>query len=143
MSEGLPASGVVLSRVTIAREDPFCGQKPLNSHRTASMDPRSGDANLRAQTKSVSVGHSGAAVGKDAGGVNGVQEGVDGVRVLGDDDVGVGGSVAVDVVDGLVDGLDNLDGAPEVTVLVLKLGSLGATEGQLGRKGRACIDGDA
>ena len=89
------------------------------------------------QTKSVSVGHSGAAVGKDAGGVNGVQEGVDGVWVLGDDDVGVGGAVAVDVVDGLVDGLDNLDGAPEVTVLVLKLGSLGGTEGQLGRKGRA------
>ena len=89
------------------------------------------------QTKSVSVGHSGAAVGKDAGGVNGVQEGVDGVRVLGDDDVGVGGAVAVDVVDGLVDGLDNLDGAPEVTVLVLKLGSLGGTEGQLGRKGWA------
>ena len=118
MDELPPARGVIIGRVAVTVQDPLGGQESLDPHGAAGVDPAGGDADLGAESETVAVGHPAGAVGEDAGRVDGVEEGLLGVGVLRDDHVGVGGAVLVDVVDGIVDVLDQLDRALHVTVLV-------------------------
>ncbi len=60
------------------------------------------------QSKSISVRHPGAAVSEDAGAVDGVDELVLGLGVLGHDDVGVAAAELVNVLHGILKTLDNL-----------------------------------
>jgi hypothetical protein len=63
---------------------------------------------LFTQSKSISVRHPGAAVSEDAGAVDGVDELVLGLAVLGHDDVRVAAAELVNVLHGILKTLDNL-----------------------------------
>ena len=60
------------------------------------------DADLGAQTKLAAVSEARAGVGVHGRGIDRIQEALAGVRVLGDDGLGMHGAVAVDVRDGLI-----------------------------------------
>ena len=61
---------------------------------------------------------------ENTGGVDGAEELVCGLLVLGHDDLGVAGAVLVDVIDSLVHVGHDLDGAGQVAVLQAQLLSL-------------------
>ena len=130
MQEGLLPPAVLPGGVRLAPQLPLGGQEPLHPHRPPSVDPPGGDAHLRPQAQTEPVGEPRAGVVEDAGGVHGAEELLGVVGVLGDDDVGVAGAVLVDVVDGLLQAADQLDGAGEAAVLEGELGGLRRPEGE-------------
>lgn len=126
--------GVIHGGVSLAVEDPLGGEQSLHSNRPAGMDASSADAHFGSQTQAVAVGHPSRAVDEHASRIDGVCEALGRFLVLRDDDVGVAGAELVDVIDGFVVALDELDGAGEVAVLVVELRGQGRTEREATRQ---------
>merc|ERR1719259_597019 len=98
-------------------DDPLGGEEPLDAHRPSGVDPGGADAHLSAQTQSVPVRETRRRVVEHAGRVHALEEALGLIRVFSDDDVRVGRSVRVNVVDCLLHVLHHLYGALQVAVL--------------------------
>jgi len=109
VNEPLAAVGEALRRFTTAGQHPLGRQQAFHAHRTARVDSPSTDTHLGSQPEPVAVRHPRARVVEHARTVHTLQEFERRRLVRGDYAVGVAAAVAVDVLDGGLGVLDQLD----------------------------------
>jgi len=116
MLVGRLSFGKVSDRVSLAFHDPLGAQKSFNSNWSTSMNSRSTDADLGAQSKAIAIRKASRTVVKDASTIDALQELCGRFTVLGNDRIGVATSERVNVVDSFFHAVDNFDRALQVTI---------------------------
>ena len=100
----------------------FVGAEFGEAHRAAGVEAVGADANFGTESEFEAVVEAGGRVPKNRGAVDFGEEAAGGGFVGGDDRVAVGGAVAVDERDGLIDGIDDADGDDVVEELGAEIG---------------------
>lgn len=117
MGEGAGVGAAVAGgEVALPANDVLVGGEAFEADGAAGVDLGCADAYLGSKAKAEAVGEAGAGIEEDGGGVDLVEEAGGGGGVGGADGFGVGGAIAVNVVDGVVEGGDDADGEGEVAV---------------------------
>ena len=108
MGEGALAGAVVARHMALALQQPPGGEEAVDSHRSPGVDATGADSDFGAQAVPIAVGEPGADIDENRGRIHLPQESVRGLRVLGDDRVGVTAAEAMDVLDGGAEVFDRL-----------------------------------
>ena len=116
-----PAAGIVADDLAFSGEEVFVGDKAFEADGTAGVELAGADADFGTKAVAEAVREAGGAVAVDTGGVDHLLEACCGCIVAGEDGVGVVGAVAVDVVDGLFDIGDHLEGDNEIQILCAEI----------------------
>ena len=104
------ASFLWVAGVSVALDDPFVGCEFPESHGASGVHFLCADSDFGSESELGAVGEGGAGVDVAAGGVDFAEEALGGLLVFGYDGFGVFEAVVVDVLEGLVDGVDGDDG---------------------------------
>ena len=102
--------------MAVAHQPPLIDHQPLHSHRTPGMDLVGADAHLGPQAKPETVAETAAAIQHHIRRIDQMHEETPPAVSPGDDDIGMSGTVTVDVVDGLRQGVDHFDGQDKIQV---------------------------
>ena len=117
-SRGWDAGWVrLIADLARADAEPLVGGQFFEAHGTAGANFVGADADFGAHTEFATIGESGGGIPVNGGGIDFSEEQVCGVGVAGDDAIGVGGAVVIDMGDGRVDVRNDLEIQYEVVVL--------------------------
>src|SRR4030095_12182673 len=100
----------------------FVDKKSFDTHRTARMRLVGAHANLGAETVTESIGKSRGGVPIDSGGVHFLQETASGLRAFGPHRIGVCRSIAMDMLNGFIDAVDDMNRHDQVQEFMAEVG---------------------
>ena len=117
MAELALAAGEVGGGMAIAAQQVAVGHQAFQPHGTPRRQGLGADAHLGAEAVAEAIGEAGGAVQIHTGAVHPPQEPLRRCFVAGADRIGVAGAMAADVGQGLLQGVDHLDGQHQVGIL--------------------------